>query len=149
MTTPADLSVSLARRVKLFTRLLGIGFACWQSGEALIAFRPDSGMSGLAYILSGIGMSLTIVSVILVAGAVFHARKAKAFDAFSDPLVTRAARTGLIALGGAMAIAAALIGLMQAPQSPLIDLVIAAPVLGFCLHFAAHFAPQPIKDDSV
>lgn len=137
MSDPA-LAQSLAGRVRLFTRLAGLGFTAWQGGEAWLALSGG----GPGFVLSGIGMSLTIVSVILLLGSSLHARKAKAFDVFSDPMVGQAARTGLIALGLAMAIAAGLIGLFQTPQSPLIDLIIAAPVLGFCLHFAQGFSPH-------
>jgi len=134
VTDPA-LKTSLARRTRLFTRLLGVGFAGWQAGEALIAF----GLIGVGFSLSGIGMGLTIVGLILLAGTVLHARKAKAFDIFRSEAIGPASRSALIALGVAMAISAALIGLAQAPQSPLIDLIIAAPVLSFCLHFAQAF----------
>ena len=134
----ADLTRSLASRARLFTRLFGAGFAGWQGGEALIAF----GIIGPGFSLSGIGMGVTIVSLILLAGTVLHARKAKAFDIFKSPAIGPASRSALIALGVAMAISAALIGLAQAPQSPLIDLIIAAPVLAFCVHFAQIFKPE-------
>ena len=137
MTDP-DLTRSLASRTRLFTRLFGVGFAGWQAGEALIAF----GMIGVGFSVSGIGMGLTIVGVILLAGTVLHARKAKAFDIFKSKAIVPASRSAIIALGLAMAVSATLIGLAQAPQSPLIDLIIAAPVLAFCLHFAQVFTPE-------
>ena len=137
MTDPA-LTSSLASRTRLFTRFFGAGFAGWQGGEALIAF----GVGAPGFFLSGIGMGVTIVSIILLAGTVLHARKAKAFDIFKAPAIAPASRTAVIALGIAMAVSAALIGLAQAPQSPLIDLIIAAPVLAFCLHFAHSFKPN-------
>jgi hypothetical protein len=136
--TDTALKTSLASRTRLFTRLFGLGFAGWQGGEALTAF----GQVGLGFMVSGMGMGLTIVGLILLAGTVLHARKAKAFDLFKSPAIGPASRSALIALGLAMAISAALIGLAQAPQSPLIDLIIAAPVLAFCLHFAQTFKPE-------
>jgi len=136
--TDTALKTSLASRTRLFTRLFGLGFASWQGGEALTAF----GQVGLGFMVSGMGMGLTIVGLILLAGTVLHARKAKAFDLFKSPAIGPASRSALIALGLAMAISAALIGLAQAPQSPLIDLIIAAPVLAFCLHFAQIFKPE-------
>lgn len=136
--TDAALTLSLASRTRLFTRLFGVGFASWQAGEALIAF----GLIGVGFSVSGIGMGVTIVSLILLAGTVLHARKAKAFDIFKSKAIGPASRTAIIALGVAMAVSAALIGLVQAPQSPLIDLIIASPVLTFCLHFARIFKPE-------
>ncbi len=82
MTDPA-LKTSLARRTRLFTRLFGVGFAGWQAGEALIA----SGLIGVGFSVSGIGMGLTIVGLILLAGTVLHARKAKAFDIFRSEAI--------------------------------------------------------------
>lgn len=137
MTDPA-LTRSLASRTRLFTRVFGIGFAGWQGGEALTAF----GLVGPGFLVSGIGMGLTIVGLILLAGTVLHARKASAFDLFKSPAIGPASRSALLALGLVMAVSAALIGLLQIPQSPLIDLIIAAPVLAFCLHFAQIFKPE-------
>lgn len=136
--TDAELKTSLASRTRLFTRLFGVGFASWQGGEALTAF----GLVGPGFLVSGIGMGLTIVGLILLAGTVLHARKVKAFDLFKSPAIGPASRSAILALGLVMAVSAALIGLAQAPQSPLIDLIIAAPVLAFCIHFAQIFNPE-------
>ena len=138
--TDTVLTRSLVSRTKLFTRLFGAGFAGWQGGEALTAF----GQVGPGFMVSGIGMGLTIVGLILLAGTVLHARKVEAFDIFKSPAIAPASRTAIIALGVAMAVSAALIGLVQAPQSPLIDLIIASPVLAFCLHFAQTFKAEPV-----
>lgn len=143
MSADAALSASLAGRTRLFARLLGIGFAAWQTGEALSALAAGGGLSGLGFMLSGVGTGLTIVAAIVLVGTVLHARRARAFDLFKDAAPQAAmgvaARLALIALGAAMAVAAAGIGLAGWPQAPVIDLVIAAPVLAFCLIFAARF----------
>ena len=143
MSADTALTVSLVGRTRMFARLLGIGFAAWQSGEALGALSAGGGLSGMGFMLSGIGAGLTIVSAIVLVGTVLHARRAQAFNLFKDAApqaaIGVAARLALIALGAAMAAAAAGIGLARWPQAPVIDLVIAAPVLTFCLVFSARF----------
>ncbi|MCC5996147.1 MAG: hypothetical protein JJU18_07240 [Oceanicaulis sp.] len=97
-----DLARQLRGRVRLFALINAGAILAWRVGEALAA--QIAGAAGAGFILSGIGMALWIVSVIVLFGQGWHARKAGAFDLVRDAWARRLHRDALAgAAGGAVA----------------------------------------------
>ncbi len=80
-----DLADTLNARMRMFAILQAIGFFAWQAGEGLARFHhtPD-GLIGPAFLISGIGVGIWLVSLIIFLGQAWRAKKAVGYDVLND-----------------------------------------------------------------
>ncbi|MEO1038239.1 MAG: hypothetical protein AAFX09_01745 [Pseudomonadota bacterium] len=80
-----ELAETLNRRARMFAVLQALGFFAWQAGDGLA--RSDTspaGFVGPAFMASGIGLGVWVVSLIVFFGVSWHAKKAGVFDIMND-----------------------------------------------------------------
>ncbi len=91
-----DTAEQLQARGRIFAALTAIGFFAWQTGDGLARadFAPE-GFVGPAYLASGVGAGLGIVSLILLLGAGFQAKARGLFDVLNDELAVATRRKAM------------------------------------------------------
>ena len=91
-----DTADQLQARSRIFAALTAIGFFAWQAADGLARsdFAPE-GLVGPAYLISGVGAGLWIVSLILLLGAAFQARARGLFDVLNDELAVATRRKAM------------------------------------------------------
>lgn len=80
-----DIEDRLTKRARLLFWLNGLGFFAWQAGDGLaMAGFTGRAATGSALIASGIGFGVWLVSLILVLGLGWQARRAGLYDILGD-----------------------------------------------------------------
>ena len=80
-----DLADRLNARMRIFAILQAIGFFAWQAGEGLARSHqtPDA-LTGPAFLASGVGVGVWLVSLIIFFGQAWQAKKAVGYDVLND-----------------------------------------------------------------
>lgn len=80
-----DLADQLNQRLRLFTILQALGFFAWQAGGGLSqsSQTPDA-LIGPAFVASGVGVGVWLVSLIIYLGQAWYAKKAVGYDVLND-----------------------------------------------------------------
>lgn len=80
-----DITDQLNQRARIFAALQAVGFFAWQAGEG-VARAPGApeALIGPAFLASGIGVGVWLVSLIVFFGNAWHAKKIGAFDLMND-----------------------------------------------------------------
>ena len=80
-----DLADTLNARMRMFAILQAIGFFAWQAGEGLArSHHTPDGLIGPAFLISGIGLGIWLVSLIIFLGQAWRAKKAVGYDVLND-----------------------------------------------------------------
>lgn len=86
-----DIAERLNRQARLLFILNGLGFFAWQAGDGLArAGFATSTLAGAGLVAGGIGFGLWLVTLILVVGITWRARRAGVFDIMGDEWAKRA-----------------------------------------------------------
>lgn len=86
-----DIAERLTKRARLLFWLNGLGFLTWQAGDGLAMSDYTTGAAtGTALIAGGIGFGVWLVSLILVLGLGWQARRAGVYDILGDEWSKRA-----------------------------------------------------------
>lgn len=80
-----DIAEKLNAQMRVFFALNAAGFFAWQAGDGFAASAqvPDA-LTGPSLILSGIGFGVWLVTLIIIFGQAWRARKLGVFDILSD-----------------------------------------------------------------
>jgi len=80
-----DLAEQLTARLRIFAILQAISFFAWQAGEGVARSSqiPDA-LTGPAFLVSGIGVGVWLVSLIIFFGLAWQAKKAVGYDVLND-----------------------------------------------------------------
>ncbi|KAA5804694.1 hypothetical protein F1654_01440 [Alkalicaulis satelles] len=128
-----DLALQLRGRIRLFALINGAAILGWRVGEAMAAHMG----AGAGFILSGIGMALWIVSVIVLFGQGWHARKAGVFDLVGDAWARRLHRDALAGAAAGAALGYGLAMLIDGTGAERLTLPLAGAAAGFLFSWVA------------
>lgn len=75
----------ISKRMRLLALAIAAGFFAWQVGDGM-ARSPQIGseLTGAAYIASGIGLGMWVVSLIIFFGQAWQAKKSVGYDVLND-----------------------------------------------------------------
>ena len=73
------------KRMRIFLILQAVGFFAWQAGDGLSASgQTPAGLVGPAFLASGIGFGIWLVSLIIFLGQAWRAKKIAGYDVLND-----------------------------------------------------------------
>lgn len=80
-----DVIEQINKRMRIFLILQAIGFFAWQSGDGVVGLASaGSGLTGPAFVVSGVGFGIWLVSLILFFGHALNAKKIAGYDVLND-----------------------------------------------------------------
>ena len=79
------LADQLKTRMRIFAVLQALGFFSWQAGEGFArSHQTPESLIGPAFIVSGVGVGVWLVSLIIFLSQAWHAKKAVGYDVIND-----------------------------------------------------------------
>lgn len=130
------LARQLRGRLRLFALINAGAVVSWRGGEVLTA-QLQGLAAGVGFVLSGIGLALWVVSVIILTGQVLHARKAGAFDLFRDAWAQALHRDALVGAAAGAVTGYALALAVAGTGAERLTLPVAGAIAGFLIAWVA------------
>jgi uncharacterized membrane protein len=76
---------SINKRMRILLILQAIGFFSWQAGDGVAGLgQTSSDLAGPAFVVSGVGFGVWIVSLIIFFGQALQAKKVAGYDVLND-----------------------------------------------------------------